>query len=266
MLIELSIIFLSIALAVTIFLALCYFGLFETISVKTGESPYDFGGKKFIYKVYNANSASIGSNFTRLTTLLYPFKDATLVPVLITQPIGSKSTKSLLGVLFEHNNDKVEKMLLSIDYKIMTLPKVNHVVSATFTNKGSISVAIALKRVYPVITEYIKENKLCAYPSIEIYKGDVIYFLSPLSKQQDFFMNEVSSESSSDDGDSDGEQVCDDQYSRDPEDSDDDNEVPSTASSVASSSSFEQLIADDVSTTTKNVLLQFHATNQYILV
>lgn len=250
MLIELSIIFLSIALAVTVFLALCYFGLFETISVKTGESPYDFGGKKFIYKMYKANSANIGPNFTKLTALLYPFKDETLVPVLITQPLGFKSTKSLLGVLFEHNNEAVEKMLLSKDYKIMTLPQVNHVVSATFTNKGSISVVIALKRVYPVITDYIKENKLCAYPSIEIYKGDMIYFLSPLSKQQDFFMNEDSSESSSEEGDSDDGPVDGDQDLRDNDDSDDDNNaVPSTASSIASSSSsFEQLIADDVLT------------------
>lgn len=162
MIIELSIIFMSIALAVTCFLALCYFGLFESISVKTGESPYNLGGKKFVYKVYKANSASIGNSFTKLTALLSPFKEPTLVPVLITQPLGSKSTKSLLGVLFEAENDEFEKLLLSKDYKIMTLPQVDHVVSATFPNKGSISVVIALKRVYPLITDYIKVLKLIA--------------------------------------------------------------------------------------------------------
>eukprot|EP00061_Rhincodon_typus_P017893 g46810.t1 len=35
------------------------------------------------------------------------------------------------------------------------------------------------------------ERKLCAHPCLEIYRGDVIYFMCPLARQGDFYVPEL---------------------------------------------------------------------------
>ncbi|XP_025066208.1 testis-expressed protein 264-like [Alligator sinensis] len=38
---------------------------------------------------------------------------------------------------------------------------------------------------------FSQERKLCAYPRLEIYKGDQIHFLCPLARQWDFYVPEM---------------------------------------------------------------------------
>lgn len=38
---------------------------------------------------------------------------------------------------------------------------------------------------------FVQDRKLCAHPYLEIYKGDLIYYMSPLARQSDFYVPEV---------------------------------------------------------------------------
>ncbi|KYO22977.1 testis-expressed sequence 264 protein [Alligator mississippiensis] len=67
----------------------------------------------------------------------------------------------------------------------------SHVVMATFPFTTPLSIHLAVNRVHPALDTYIKERKLCAYPRLEIYKGDQIHFLCPLARQWDFYVPEM---------------------------------------------------------------------------
>lgn len=72
-------------------------------------------------------------------------------------------------------------------YEFITLPSIDHVVHATFPFRGSFSIVIATRRVYPCLNWYVQEHNLCAHPSIEVYTSDSIHFILPLSKQDSFY-------------------------------------------------------------------------------
>ena len=80
--------------------------------------------------------------------------------------------------------------MTSHGYKIIHLPKPNHVVQASFPFRNTLSIYMGIFRVYPKLKEYIAERGLCAYPALEFYTSSSIDFVFPLSKQDDFFVPE----------------------------------------------------------------------------
>ena len=103
----------------------------------------------------------------------------------------------VVGVIFpeegqeEWTGDKITSLrdgLLAKEYKLTTLPKIDHVVYTTFPFRSSLSIVIAVKRVYPIIRAYISRHNLCAHPALEVYTPDLIYFILPLSKQDHFYL------------------------------------------------------------------------------
>ncbi|CAJ0968392.1 unnamed protein product [Ranitomeya imitator] len=50
---------------------------------------------------------------------------------------------------------------------------------------------LATTRVHPALEKYVKERKLSAHPYVELYKGDKIIFMCPLSRQDDFYVPEM---------------------------------------------------------------------------
>ncbi|KAG9471471.1 hypothetical protein GDO78_014589 [Eleutherodactylus coqui] len=76
-------------------------------------------------------------------------------------------------------------------FKFCVLPEVNHAVMATFPYTTPFSIQLATTRVHPALEKYVKERKLCAHPYVEIYKGDKIIFMCPLSRQDDFYVPEM---------------------------------------------------------------------------
>ena len=64
----------------------------------------------------------------------------------------------------------------------------------TFPFKNTLSIYMAIFRVYPKLKEYITSRSLCAYPAIEIYTSKSIEFIMPLSKQEEYFVPEFCEE------------------------------------------------------------------------
>ena len=60
-------------------------------------------------------------------------------------------------------------------FKIATFPKPNYAVVADFPFRTTVSIYLAIFRVYPKIKEFITSNSLCAYPAIEIYTDHAIH-------------------------------------------------------------------------------------------
>jgi hypothetical protein len=84
--------------------------------------------------------------------------------------------------------------MVSHGYKIIHLPKPNFAVTASFPFVNTLSIYLAIFRVYPKLKEYIAARGLCAYPALEIYTSRSIEFMMPLSKQEEFFVPEFSEE------------------------------------------------------------------------
>jgi len=184
MVLELLIIILFILLTLTILYALYYYGLFSNIEIKSGKSPYPFNRQLVLFKMFKGAVKDIGPNFTKLSYLLMPYQSSSLVPICIqyrrlnSAESKSKVFKFLIGVVMEEENEELKSQLLLKNYKMILLPTAEHVVSATFPNKGSISVVIALNRVYPLLEAYI--TVIFIYLSI-IFKSvqlpNLIFFL-----------------------------------------------------------------------------------------
>ena len=82
------------------------------------------------------------------------------------------------------------ELMTSHGFRIVHLPKPSYVVSALFPFRTTLSIYIAIFRVYPKLRQYISQRNLCAYPAIEIYRDDFIEFIMPLSRQDEFFVQE----------------------------------------------------------------------------
>jgi len=84
--------------------------------------------------------------------------------------------------------------LVSAGFKVAVLPKQQYAVVSSFPLKTSLSLYVAIFRVYPRLRNYIAQMSLCAYPAIEICNTTRMDFMMPLSRQEEFFVPEFSEE------------------------------------------------------------------------
>merc|ERR1719318_191300 len=89
--------------------------------------------------------------------------------------------------------EEMEKMLKN-GFKIVHLPKPSCVVTASFPFTTTLSIFLAIYKVYPRLRDYIAQRNLCAYPAMEIYTDSTIVFMMPLSRQDEFFVSEFQEE------------------------------------------------------------------------
>lgn len=158
MLLELAIIGLLILLAITIYVSLLYFGLFEDIEVKVGKPPYQFGGRTIAYKKQRGKYSEAGALFTNLHSLVPKLN---LIGIYFDDPDQGDqiNNKYIVGALLSQDEKLREEeidLLTKNDFQFGQLPVVDHVVNSVFPFKGVISIVIAIRRVYPVIKSYIR--------------------------------------------------------------------------------------------------------------
>jgi len=84
--------------------------------------------------------------------------------------------------------------LIEAGFKLAVLPKQQFAVVSSFPLRTALSLYVAIFRVYPRLRAYIAEQRLCAYPAIEITDGATMHFMMPLSRQEEFFVSEFSEE------------------------------------------------------------------------
>ncbi|KAL8611323.1 hypothetical protein ACOMHN_013754 [Nucella lapillus] len=92
--------------------------------------------------------------------------------------------------LQELNEDMVKKFEAE-GFDIFQLPKVENAVHTLFPFITTLSIFIAVQKVYPKMLKYVKEHNLCAHPFLEMYEGKTIHFMAPLSRQGDFYVPEA---------------------------------------------------------------------------
>ncbi|XP_071807439.1 testis-expressed protein 264-like [Asterias amurensis] len=187
-----GIIGLLIAIAVTVFFLLVASGLFHEIEVGTKKSP--ISKLRIAYKFARGSYSNAGSLFTEVTKLS---PEGRCLGVYYDDPkrVPSGSLRYIVGTVLSEGDQEpdkeLEKGLMDEGFSVAELPEVSHMVYTTFPYITTLSIYIAVYRVYSALEDYVMANDLCAYPFIELYDGGSIHFMAPLSKQKDFYVPET---------------------------------------------------------------------------
>jgi len=192
---ELWIFILFILLILTLLVYVAYSGMWTSIEVSTSEPSY--GPISIAYKTSVGPYKAAGEIFTESFCLL---PDKEQLGLYYDDPEGTPpdQLRCAVGPILAKGGEKpktedMEKMLKN-GFKIAHFPKPSYVVTATFPFATTLSIFLAIYRVYPKLRDYIAQRNLCAYPAIEIYKDSDILFIMPLSKQDEFFVSEFQEE------------------------------------------------------------------------
>lgn len=176
-------------------IAVCYIlysGLTTEIHIRTGLSPikgitiaykYKVGPYKDCGSLFK-ESCSIGPNLPPIGIF---YDDPKKVP----RQKCRYAVGSILSEGDERPSEEQQKLYEKHGFQVFSFPEVTHVVTASFPHRTPLSVFLGVQRVYPQLNYYIKVRKLCAHPFLEIYRGGLIHYMSPLARQGDFYVPEV---------------------------------------------------------------------------
>lgn len=191
----LGIIVVLILLVLTLLGFLSYCGLFAPIDIKAEKPP--FKELQVAYKFCRGSYKNSGALFTEVHSIAPSLK---CIGVYYDDPneVEPLRLRYLVGVVLNDTEQpaaqEVKEQLEAEGFKTARFPAVDHAVTTVFPFRGSVSVMIAMARVYPKLREYIKEKLLCARPLMEIYEDDRVLFVCPLAKQDEFYVEEATEE------------------------------------------------------------------------
>ncbi|XP_017271163.1 testis-expressed protein 264 [Kryptolebias marmoratus] len=195
----LLIVVLLVCLVVTVGGLLVYSGLLSDVVVKTGPPP--IRNVTVAYKFKEGSYKDCGAAFTESCSV-GPKLDSIGVYYDDPRQRPPESCRYVVGSVLCEGEEKPDEDLLKLyekfGFKVFSLPEVSHAVTTSFPCTTHLSHVLGPYRVYPQLTSYIEERKLCAFPVIEIYRSDVINYMVPLSRQTDFFVPEMKDEVKSD--------------------------------------------------------------------
>ncbi|RXG67937.1 Testis-expressed sequence protein [Armadillidium vulgare] len=185
---------LLILVIITVIAILFHSGFFTEIVVSSGK-PY-IGEVIIAYKAAQGPYKESGSLFTEAHTLLPQYRT---LGVYYDDPKKKEPSRLryIVGLILSENGEPVnaehKKLLEEWDYKFTTFPSIDHAVETSFPFNSTISIIVAIFRVYPMLDEYIERRSLCAHPFIEVYDNRCrkIYFIGPLEKQDKFYVPEI---------------------------------------------------------------------------
>eukprot|EP00088_Acartia_fossae_P021372 TRINITY_DN22828_c0_g1_i1.p1 TRINITY_DN22828_c0_g1~~TRINITY_DN22828_c0_g1_i1.p1 ORF type:complete len:338 (+),score=75.53 TRINITY_DN22828_c0_g1_i1:37-1050(+) len=182
----------------TILLFLIVAGLFTHIEIKTQEST--LGPLVMAYKTNVGPYKKVGALFTEAWSLL-PGKEQIGLYYDDPSEVPEKELRCAVGPILCKGKEKPVKeemdLMVKHGYNIFYLPDPGFVVQTSFPYRTTISILIAIWRVYPKLKKYITVKNLCAYPAIEVYQSEDILFMMPLSHQEEFFVGEFQEEQES---------------------------------------------------------------------
>ncbi|KAK3874977.1 hypothetical protein Pcinc_020127 [Petrolisthes cinctipes] len=185
---------LLLVVLITIIGLLIHSGIFEPVEVRTCKP--DIGEVYIAYQFARGPYKESGALFTQIHTLLPEYRT---VGVYYDNPKMKQPQKLryIVGVILAENGSRVDpdhrKLLEENGYRFATFPAIDHAVQASFPYKSTISIVVAIMKVYPALREYVETRSLCAWPFLEVYdckRGEII-FIGPLAQQDDFCVPEV---------------------------------------------------------------------------
>ncbi|XP_068209899.1 testis-expressed protein 264 homolog isoform X3 [Palaemon carinicauda] len=185
---------------------LIHSGLLTTVEVQTCKP--DIGEIKIAYKFARGPYKESGMLYTQVHTLLPQYRT---IGVYYDDPKTKQAHKLryIVGIIISENGSATPpehvKVLEDHGYHFATFPAIDHAVQTRFPFKSTISIIVAIMKVYPAIREYIEYRSLCARPFLEVYDNDKneIIFVGPLARQDDFYVPEVQQEEDEDNRDED---------------------------------------------------------------
>lgn len=178
----------------TVTALLIHSGLLLPVDVKTCKP--DIGELQIAYKFAQGPYKDSGMLFTEVHTLLPQYRT---VGVYYDDPNTKQPHKLryIVGIILSENgsptNAEHVKLLEENNYRFATFPSIDHAVQTRFPFKSTISIIVAIMKVYPSLREYIEHRSLCARPFLEVYDNEKseILFVGPLARQDDFYVPEV---------------------------------------------------------------------------
>ncbi|XP_038054377.1 testis-expressed protein 264-like [Patiria miniata] len=236
-----------IAIVVTVFYLLVYSGLFHSIDIGTKKSPISK-----IHVAYKFARGSYSDGGPLWTEVSKAAPNLRCFAVYYDDPKTNPapSLRYIVGTILSEGDNQadaeLETQLVNQGFKIADFPEVSNMVQTTFPYVTTLSIYIAVYRVYAALSDYLTANDLCAYPFIELYADGLIHFLAPLSKQKDFYVPETGgiveiSELSADQMDEDEDQEDPQRSGVEEEEPREKVAVPPGEESTNSDSSFEQV-------------------------
>ncbi|KAM8913896.1 testis-expressed protein 264 [Spinachia spinachia] len=186
---------LLLCLIATVVGLLLYSGLLTDVIVKTGPPPVR--NVTIAYKFKEGSYKDSGAAYTESCSI---GPQLSTVGVFYDDPKQRPAEKcryvvgSVLSEGDEKPDEELQKMYEKFGFKVFSLPEVSHAVTTSFPSTTPLSHVVGPYRVFPRLSSYIEERKLCAFPTIEICGADVINYMVPLSRQTDFFVPEMKEE------------------------------------------------------------------------
>ena len=184
-----------VLLLLTVLTYLVYSGLLFSVKVSTSETQY--GPMTFAYKTHIGPYKNVGEIFTESFCLL-PDNEQLGIYYDDPQGVSPDLLRAAVGPILAKGKDKPDpgqmEKLIKEGFKIAHLPKPSYVVTSSFPFRSTLSIFLAIFKVYPKLRDYIAERNLCAYPALEVYTDNSIIFLMPLSRQDDFFVSQFQEE------------------------------------------------------------------------
>ncbi|XP_058229545.1 testis-expressed protein 264 homolog [Hemibagrus wyckioides] len=184
--------FLLALLLSTLSVYVVYSGLLTEVHISTGSSPVK--SMTVAYKYQEGPYKESGLLFAEscriapeLPTVGVFYDDPKKVPA----PKCRCAVGSILSEGDQRPSAELQELYEKFGFRIFTFPEVTHVVSSCFPYRTRLSIILGVCRVYPQLNCYIKDRKLCAHPFLEIYRNQLIYYISPLARQGDFYVPEV---------------------------------------------------------------------------
>lgn len=181
----------GVLLVGTIFIYLAYSGLLSSVTVSTSDTKY--GPMTFAYKTHKGPYKNVGEIFTE-SFCLVPDREQLGIYYDDPEGVSPDQLRAAVGPILALGDEKADpaemEKVIKEGFKIVHLPKPSFVVTASFPFRSTLSIFIAIYKVYPKLRDYISERNLCAYPAMEVYTDSDIVFLMPLSRQEEFFVPE----------------------------------------------------------------------------
>ena len=186
---------LAVTLFVTTFAYLVYSGILHTVMVSTSDTKY--GPITFAYKTHTGPYKNVGEFFTE-SFCLVPEREQLGIYYDDPEGVSPDQLRAAVGPILAFGAEKADpgemEKCVKEGFKITHLPKPSYVVTAKFPFRTTLSIFIAIYKVYPKLRDYISQRNLCAYPAMEVYTDSEIIFLMPLSRQEEFFVSEFQEE------------------------------------------------------------------------
>nr|XP_039264044.1 testis-expressed protein 264 homolog [Styela clava] len=184
-----------IAIGATIVYLLNYIGYFYRVRVFTG--PSIVSEMKVAYKYCVGNYNACGSYFSEAANIC---PDERLLGIYYDDPkkVDPNQCRYIVGIILaegskakEEVNEEVEGILEERGYKFIIFPNVDFSVKTSHPYAIPMSAYFGATKAYPAMETYIQREKLCARPFLEIYDENTIHYMAPLSKQVEFYTDEV---------------------------------------------------------------------------